>query len=200
MTVADVSVANDDTTRATYTRRSDNGARKFLEPYTVTNENLDASILNTDFVEGTRPFSQIELAKTRKYGFVQLGLSTDVYAHHPECGHAYFVRMNGKKYKDIQESKDRNSGNCSVCWKTRQTPRKLLGNVDWLVEEYSKVFAYQTRDNARLTPYMCWVEGVFNTWLNRENFERRAPTRSHRRGTTRGEDDGGSGWGQYRVR
>ncbi len=173
--------------------------RVYLEPYMVANENLDASILNTAYVEAARPYSQLELAKTRKFACMQLGLATNVYAYHPECGHVYYVRMHGKKYKDILESKNTASGNCSVCWKQRQTPRKLVRNLEWLLDEYMKVFTYQhrTAEEAdgvpRLTGYQCWIESVYNTWLNREEFERRAPARGGGRGR------GGGQWsGQQR--
>ena len=62
------------------------------------------SVLESKFVEQTRPYSQDELNDMRNklYRSLRLGETT---ARHNRCNHFYLVKQNGRKEKEINEKK-----------------------------------------------------------------------------------------------
>jgi hypothetical protein len=118
-------------------------------------------VLEADYVEQTRPYSQKELAylRSKMYNDLRLG---DVKAHHNKCNHFYCVKKHSRKEKDITEQKNEDAGNCSVCWKYNKTPRHLQNRANSLIVDYMKYFEndpkYLTYDNVDL-------ESCFYRWL-----------------------------------
>jgi len=97
------------------------------------------SILNSEYVEPTRPYSQKELEQNRiqTYRSMRLGKTR---AHHRRCDHFYLVKDNGRKEKEMKENNSNDMGNCSVCWKVNKTPRNLKNAASSLVSGYSNAF------------------------------------------------------------
>ena len=98
------------------------------------------SVLETNYIEPKRPYSQDELQDMRKNLFNNMRLGKTL-AHHTHCGHFYFVKQNGRKEKDIIDTGDSNCGNCSVCWKITKTPHHLRNNARQLVNLYTNEFS-----------------------------------------------------------
>ena len=95
------------------------------------------SILEQEYVEPTRPFSQKELQYNRKKLFRSLRIGS-TRANHKKCGHFYFVKENGRKEKEIKEANSEDVGNCSVCWKFNKTPKHLKILAHHIIDEYCK--------------------------------------------------------------
>ena len=123
------------------------------------------SILDQEYMEPDRPYSQRELQYNRDKIFrsLRVGLTR---ANHKQCGHFYYVKENGRKEKEIKESKDDYIGNCSVCWKFNKTPRHLKKVAGILVEDYCKKF-HNTPDY--FTYEDVALETTFFKWLYEEN-------------------------------
>ena len=119
------------------------------------------SILEADYVEPNRPYSQKELSyiRDRLYNDLRLG---DVKAHHKNCKHFYIVKKHSRKEKDITEQKNDDIGNCSVCWKINKTPRYLQDRADSLVNDYTKYFS---TNPTYLTYDLVDLESCFYKWL-----------------------------------
>jgi hypothetical protein len=119
------------------------------------------SVLEADYVEPQRPYSQAELANMRYKMCRQLRLGK-TKAHHEKCDHFYLVKENGRKEKDIVEQNTSDCGNCSVCWKLNKTPKYLKNKANDLVDEYCKAFytepTYLTYEDVDL-------EIAFYKWL-----------------------------------
>jgi hypothetical protein len=119
------------------------------------------SVLETDYVEPQRPYSQAELSNMRYklYRHLRLGKTR---AHHEKCDHFYLVKENGRKEKDIIEQNTSDCGNCSVCWKINKTPKHLKNKAHDLVNEYWRVYynepTYLTYEDVDL-------ENAFYKWL-----------------------------------
>jgi hypothetical protein len=119
------------------------------------------SVLETDYVEPRRPYSQAELSNMRYklYRHLRLGKTK---AHHEKCDHFYFVKENGRKEKDIIEQNTSDCGNCSVCWKINKTPKHLKNKAYDLVNEYCKIYynepTYLTYEDVDL-------ENAFYKWM-----------------------------------
>ena len=120
------------------------------------------SILESEYKEPERPYSQDELKDNRNNLRKKLKLS-ELRAEHQYCGHFYHVRMNGPKERNIKENNCNDTGNCSVCWKISKTrPKSLTEKAKDLVFFYGKCFyiepnilSYSNND----------LEKVFYTWL-----------------------------------
>lgn len=121
---------------------------------------MSTSILEHEYNEQTRPYSQNELHFKREKLFSKLRIGK-VRAYH-ECNHFYFVKENGKKEKEILESGNEHCGNCSVCWKLNKTPRHLKAKAISLIDAYCNRF-YEFR--SFLSYDDSDVEIVFYNWL-----------------------------------
>jgi hypothetical protein len=117
------------------------------------------SVLESPYEYPTRPYCQLELGAAKDNLCKSLRLS-DQYAKHVTCKHCYFVKINGKKHNDIIERNEKDTGNCSVCWKLSKTPHNLQKS------------AYAMVNSLKLTHSDVDIERVFYTWLYRE-FESR---------------------------
>ena len=137
--------------------------------YTI--QNAEQSVLLSEIDTEERPYSQLELSKNRSNLWSDLNLSR-VSISHSRCNHSYYVKFNGKKFKD---AKDQNStidvGNCSVCWKLRKTPRYLSNRSRSLVEHYMNVLAFQQANKNYLTFEDSQIEKIFYVWLYLECYE-----------------------------
>jgi hypothetical protein len=122
------------------------------------------SILDSEYVEPTRPYSQKELEQIRiqTYRSMRLGKTR---AHHGRCDHFYNVKENGRKEKQMKEQKSSDVGNCSVCWKLSRTPRHLNKNATSLIIGYSNNF-YE--DPSILQYGIIDLEKSFYKWLYEE--------------------------------
>ena len=118
-----------------------------------------SSVLESVYVEPTRPYSQNELCEMRNKLFKKLHIG-DILATHMKCNHTYYVKKNGKKEQEINEHN--NAGNCSVCWKLNKTPKFLKERAKDLIYMYKDTFSnkmsYESND----------VETAFYTWLYSE--------------------------------
>ena len=125
---------------------------------------MSTSILEQEYVEPCRPYSQRELQCKRECLFRTLRVGK-VRARHKRCEHFYLVKDNGRKQKEIEEKKSEDVGNCSVCWKFNKTPRHLKTRARSLINAYCNTF-YETLD------FMSYentdLESVFYRWLYEE--------------------------------
>lgn len=125
---------------------------------------MTTSILEKEYMEPDRPYSQKELQYNRNKVFRSLRIGS-TRANHKKCGHFYFVKENGRKEKEIKEAMSEDVGNCSVCWKFNKTPRHLIVAARNLTEEYCKRYydppTYLTYENVEL-------EISFFKWLYEE--------------------------------
>ena len=125
---------------------------------------MSTTVLEKDYKEPERPYSQKELNSTRKNNYRVLRLGK-VRASHSKCGHFYLTKYNGRKEKEIKESGTCDTGNCSVCWKFSKTPRHLRNAADKLVTFYRDNFAQEP-------PYLTFdlLEGEtdYYKWLYEE--------------------------------
>ena len=65
---------------------------------------MTTSILDQEYLEQNRPYSQRELQYNRSKIFKALRVGK-TRANHNKCGHFYFVKENGRKEKEIKEAK-----------------------------------------------------------------------------------------------
>ena len=122
------------------------------------------SVLESDYVKQTRPYSQSELRDSRTSLFKSLRLGEKIVCHN-KCGHIYITKQNGRKEKEIQETGQVDVGKCSVCWKISKTPPYLQDKARNLAHDYSIIFSktpeflsYQKLD----------LETVYYKWLYQE--------------------------------
>lgn len=121
---------------------------------------MSTSILDQEYNEPNRPYSQNELHFNREKLFSKL-LIGKVRAYH-KCNHFYFVKENGRKEKEILENKNEDCGNCSVCWRLNKTPRYLKNKAKGMVDAYRETF-YSFPNF--LSYYNADLEIVFYKWL-----------------------------------
>ena len=120
------------------------------------------SVLENEYIEPTRPYSQNELKDLRMRLYRKLRLSKHI-AYHSYCKHFYRVKKNGRKEKEIIDKKSNNVGNCSVCWKLSRTNRHLLITARDVVSAYNE--EYWKEEKNYLTYSNLDLERVFYTWL-----------------------------------
>jgi hypothetical protein len=125
---------------------------------------MTTSILEKDYIEPDRPYSQAELKYNKSNIFRSMRIGT-TRAHHKKCDHFYYVKENGRKEKEIKEANCSDVGNCSVCWKFNKTPTNLKESCKLLIYEYQKRFyeapEYLSYENTDL-------EITFVKWLYEE--------------------------------
>ncbi len=125
---------------------------------------MTTSILEQEYIEPERPYSQRELQYNREKMFRTLRIGT-VRAHHKKCDHFYCVKEHGRKEKEIKDANSGDVGNCSVCWKFNKTPRNLKTRARSLLNSYgSRYFetpSYLTYDDVDM-------ENIFYKWLYEE--------------------------------
>lgn len=128
------------------------------------------SVLETEFPEVNRPYSQEELNTKRNRAFRSMRIG-NTKAHHRRCNHFYYVKGNGRKEKEIIENNDCDTGNCSVCWKLNKTPRHLRSNARDLIELYLNETEDRQKYNIEYLdfPYV-QTEIRFYTWLYQEEY------------------------------
>lgn len=118
------------------------------------------SILESEYSEPNRPYSQNELRDMRFSLFRRLRLGKE-RAFHKKCNHFYYVKENSKKEKEIKNNSD-DIGNCSVCWSVSKTPNNLKDKAYNLSNAYMSQF--ESEPNF-LTYDLCDLEDVFYKWL-----------------------------------
>jgi hypothetical protein len=119
------------------------------------------TILETEYVEQTRPYSLNELGYMREQLYKRIKLGK-VRSIHEKCGHFYLVKKNGRREKEILEKNDNDTGHCSVCWKFNKTPKHLRTKAKELICAYQEFFfkdpEYLTYNNVDLeTTYYKWL-------------------------------------------
>ena len=122
---------------------------------------MTTSILEQEYMEPKRPYSQKELQYNRDRVFHTLRVGR-IKAHHKKCDHFYYVKENGRKEKEIKEANSVDIGNCSVCWKFNKTPGHLKTMARHLTNEYCKKFfnppKYITYEDVDLeTTFLKWL-------------------------------------------
>lgn len=124
------------------------------------------SILESSYLEPTRPYSQKELNISREKMYKYLKLSQN-RTHHTKCGHFYKVKINSRKEAKMKETNNADDvGNCSVCWRLKNTERYLYDNALNVISIFSNKFRTEP---TYLTYDMLDVETVFYKWLNENN-------------------------------
>ena len=120
-----------------------------------------SSVLECEYIEQTRPYSQEELGVLRKKLYGSLRLSKMI-AHHKKCDHFYYVKKNGKKEKEMIDNGIHSVGNCSVCWKIYNSPSHLRVKARNMVDTYCGTFY---NDPKALSYDNLDLETVFYKWL-----------------------------------
>ena len=128
------------------------------------------SILETDYIEPTRPYSLKELDHLRNIMFNSLRLSKHKI-YHTKCQHSYYIKKNSRKEKEIMGNKEdkinlTNVGNCSVCWKLYKTQEYLKQKAYDMIYYYKKNF---TEEPEKINYTLLDLETVFYKWLYIEN-------------------------------
>ena len=122
------------------------------------------TILESEYVEPTRPYSQDELKQMRQKLYRNLRLGK-MLAHHQRCDHLYLAKQNGRKEKEMYEQESNDVGNCSVCWKIGKTQVNLREKARGLAQTYYNTFyeepKYITYDKVDL-------ENLYYRWLYEE--------------------------------
>lgn len=123
------------------------------------------TILLSEYVPPTRPYSKDELLDMRKKLYEDLKIS-DLTIIHKKCSHKYHVKTNGKKEQDIKNNKI--NKNCSVCWKLKQTQPQFKQLAFEMINAYMNNFY-----NENLITFYSYnlydLENVFYTWLYKES-------------------------------
>jgi hypothetical protein len=120
------------------------------------------SILDNEYIQPMRPYSQKELADNRNRLYKSLRLGK-VFSTHSDCGHTYLVKENGRKERSLLNNSE--SNNCSVCWKLYRTPETLKHKATGLIDAYTndhkkKLLSYDLIDLE--TCYYTWLYNEFN--------------------------------------
>jgi hypothetical protein len=118
----------------------------------------ESSVLEQDYNEPNRPYSQKELKYIKENFFRSIRLSI-TYAEHKKCQHFYKVKLNGRKEKEMKEKDSLDVGNCSVCWKLSKTPRNLKENANKLI------YSFLENNSDYLTFVSVDTEICFYKWL-----------------------------------
>ena len=124
------------------------------------------SVLNSDYIKPSRPYSNSELKDMKENFMKKLNLS-NVRAFHKDCGHFYYVKENGRKEKELNENVN-NVGNCSCCWKLNKTPKDLIEKAEDLVRIYCQNF-YDC--SFPLTYDLIDLEICFYKWLYMDKYD-----------------------------
>ena len=132
---------------------------------------MNIPILEKEYEEPTRPYSQKELSFNRSRLFRQFRLGKNV-VHHKKCQHFYIVRINGRKEREMLETKSLDVGNCSICWKLSKTPNHLFDKAYGIVEHYSERFRDYNKPDEFLTYRKNDLENVFYRWLYEDQSDR----------------------------
>lgn len=122
---------------------------------------MDTLVLETGYVNQTRPYSLDELAYNRLSLYKSLRLGK-MRVHHQKCDHFYLVRKNSKKETEMKEQNCNDVGNCSVCWKFGKTPKRLKDAAKDLINTYCNTF-YEDPTCLRYDDSV--IENSFYTWL-----------------------------------
>ena len=118
------------------------------------------SILDSNYIEPTRPYSQNELSDMRAHLYRQLKLGKEKAYHH-KCKHLYIVKENSKKEKEIKENSE-DIGNCSVCWKISKTPNNIRNKAYDLIKAYNSEFS----SDPEFVNYNLYdLENIYYRWL-----------------------------------
>ena len=126
-----------------------------------------SSIIDSEYIAATRPYSQMELRSNRDKLYKSLRLGT-TRAYHNKCNHFYYVRNHSKKETEILTSKSCDSGNCSVCWKLHKIKRSSQQRAINLVDQYRNNFY----DEPKFLSYNNMdLETVYYKWLYQEQPE-----------------------------
>jgi hypothetical protein len=136
--------------------------------------NMTSSILESKYVEPTRPYSQNELRFNRDKLKRNYRLSKN-RAHHKRCNHFYLVRVNGRKEREMIDTESDDVGNCSVCWKISKTQNFLKERAQELVHHYSENFE---TDPELMTYRLGDIETMYYNWLYEDQQYRRRPPRN----------------------
>jgi hypothetical protein len=134
------------------------------------------SVLEQEYVEADRPYSQNELNQERNNLYINLRLANMLAKHKDTCNHIYYVKENGRKYKYIETNPDKDPGSCSVCWKLKRTPKYLQNSGYNLVNVYmNNIYKKEERclnegkdKEEKLTYDMMDTEKAFYVWLYKE--------------------------------
>jgi len=135
---------------------------------------MTSTILEKEYVEPTRPYSQKELSDRRQRLYRSLRLGKHI-VRHQRSGFFYRVRANGRKEREMIETNSEDVGNCSVSWKLSKTPNYLKDRALDLVEHYTECFQNEPKI---LTYRLVDLEETFYRWLYEDNEQRRRAPRN----------------------
>ena len=143
------------------------------------------SVLENEYIEPTRPYSQHELIDKRERLYSRLRLGKHK-VHHQRTGYFYRVRVNGRKEREMIETNSNDVGNCSVSWKLSKTTGFLRDRALDLVENYCTRFE---KEPEFLTYHLVYLEETFYNWLYEDQNHRRfEPRREKYQSSTKQEE------------
>jgi hypothetical protein len=138
------------------------------------------SVLNSEYIPQSRPYSNKELAFLRSELRRRVKLGTHM-VYHARCKHFYYTKENSRKEKEVLESGQNNVGNCSVCWRLSKTPYDLRNKAYDLVDEYMYLFRDEGNPNDAEKPKITYdsvdIENIYYRWLYTESNNHRRPPR-----------------------
>ena len=132
---------------------------------------MTTSILEKEYVEPTRPYSQNELTDRRSRLYRNFRLGKNI-VRHQRSGYFYRVKANGRKEREMLETDSEDVGNCSVSWKLNKTADYLKDRAFDMVDNYMENFETEP---TLLTYRLMNIEETFYRWLyeDQERHHRR---------------------------
>ena len=120
------------------------------------------NVLLLKYIEPSRPYSKNELTDMENNLRKRFKLS-DKFVSHSKCGHFYLVKENSQKEKDIiDNNKNTDIGNCSVCWKLNNTSREVKSLAKDMIYHYTNQFK---NEGIILTYDLFDLENIYYQWL-----------------------------------
>lgn len=123
------------------------------------------SVLESEYIEPTRPYSLDELKGLRKKLYHNLRLGK-MRVYHRHCNHFYTPKINSRKEKEMIEQNCNDIGNCSVCWKLAKTQGYLRQKAKNMVRSYCNTFY----EDPVVTYNNIDLETIFYKWLYEEQI------------------------------
>ena len=127
----------------------------------------EPSVLEDEYIDPKRPYSQNELKHMRSILYRRLRLS-NMRVQHLRSGHFYNVKEGGRKHKEMKESNSNDVGSCSVTWKLSRTPRHLKNRARALIRAFEDTFEGEQVSEFKLTHFTLDIERSFYIWLYEE--------------------------------
>ena len=131
-------------------------------------EKSDNYILDSEYSEPTRPYSQQELEEMIENVKKKLKLS-DVKLEYTRNNYIYYTKKYGKKEKQCLENQkngieypNRNISGCSIEWQLRQTPEEYYHIAEDIIDAYMD---YEHNPPEKISYFNVEIFRMFYSWL-----------------------------------